>query len=85
MPRKNYTVDEVVNILRKKQDIAIIGNLITINSEGTSIGNKSNGKLDFLTNHNGFTRRYLSSFDFNHYLTELRKQYGYKTDSRRDQ
>lgn len=74
--RKNYTVDEAVRILSKKNDVRIHGWFVdiltdkTLNKEGKTIdnpekrhdlGNGSWGKIDFLTKHAGFHIRYVST------------------------
>lgn len=52
MARKNYSVDEVIRSLQRKQGIIINtkDNTIKISKSQSSLGNGSWGKLDFLTN-----------------------------------
>lgn len=74
--RKNYTVDEAVRSLEKKNDVRIHGWFVDIltdkilNKDGQTIpnpekrndlGNGSWGKIDFLTKHAGFHIRYVGT------------------------
>jgi len=68
--KKTYTVDEVLRFFRTKRDVQIKGNKIFILSDQVwdkkkgemvdnqrkhnDLGNGSWGRLDFLTNHNGY-------------------------------
>lgn len=58
MSRKQYTQDEVIRILNRKQDCKIDSNrrLLTINKSKpvNDLGNGSWGKIDFLTRICGF-------------------------------
>lgn len=56
-----YDFHTVIQQLRKKSDILAIdmaNKTITINRKPTTLGNGSWGKLDYLTNHNGFVLIY---------------------------
>ena len=59
MARKNYTIDEVLRALNKKNDCLIsetdkIVFILTGKSKKNDLGNKSWGKIDFLVNCCGF-------------------------------
>lgn len=67
MARKNYTVDEVLRDLSKKKDVRVNGGTIEVLMPGSNkrqhdIGNGTNGKIDFLVNHNNYKRYYVSKF-----------------------
>ncbi len=67
MERKNrgYTEDQVLNALRRKNDIRVVGKQVQeLNSDKAKgdIGNKTRGKIDFLLNYCGYTHFYVSEF-----------------------
>lgn len=51
---KNYDEAICVKALNKKSDCEISGSIINVLIEGTSLGNGSWGKIDFLTKHCGY-------------------------------
>lgn len=51
---KNYTVSKVLSDLNGFGGVSIEGKKITV-SENSGLGKNSWGKVDFLTNHNGYT------------------------------
>ena len=55
MARKNYSEDEVLRSLSKKNSINInrVSKTLTVNTTG-DLGNGSWGKIDFLTNYCGY-------------------------------
>lgn len=66
MARKNYQIDEVLRSLSKKNDCRIMTDrtvrILTGNGRKNDLGNGSWGKIDFLTNHCGFTLIYMGSW-----------------------
>lgn len=65
MTRK-HTVDEVVRTLSKKKDCKIDVKLKVIEilskNQSNDLGNGSWGKIDFLVNHNGWTKVFVEDF-----------------------
>lgn len=52
--KQGYSEDEVIRILRKKKSISFINKTIEVFKFADDLGNKSWGKIDFLTNHCGY-------------------------------
>lgn len=81
MARKNYTIDEVLEALKLKNDVKIVGKTIfilkptSVKIEGgklvknlnhlrkDDLGNKSWGKIDFLSKYCGYNKQYIQDFD----------------------
>ena len=66
MARK-HKVDEVIRSLSKKKDCKIDGTVIyilngNITPKQNDLGNGSNGRIDFLVNHQGYTKISVSEF-----------------------
>jgi len=61
---RNYVEHEVVNQLKKKNDLRIVNKTIKIlNQNGKGdIGIRSKGKIDFLTKYCGYQKSFVSSF-----------------------
>ena len=61
---RNYVEHEVVNQLKKKNDLRIVNKTIKIlNQNGKGdIGIRSKGKIDFLTKYCGYQKLFVSSF-----------------------
>lgn len=66
MARKNYQIDEVLRSLTKKNDCMIMSDItvrvLTGSGRKNDLGNGSWGKIDYLTNHCGFTLIRTSKF-----------------------
>lgn len=65
MPRKQHNLDEVIRSLSKKYDVKIIGNtvyLLTGKNKIHDLGNRSHGKIDFLTRHQGYDKLYTETY-----------------------
>ena len=70
--KKMHNVDEVIRSLSKKRDCKVFpsGNINSVNkvveilypAENNDLGNGSWGKIDFLVNHNGYSKRFVSKF-----------------------
>lgn len=60
---RNYTEHEVVNALKKKQDLRIIGKQVQelINGRG-DVGIRSRGKIDFLVHYCGYIHFFVADF-----------------------
>lgn len=61
----NYEEKEVVAQLKKKHDLRIEGRMIqelTRKFSKGDVGNKSNGKIDYLTRYCGYTHVFVDSF-----------------------
>lgn len=64
MARK-YNVDEVLRSLSKKSDCKVQGNTIKVLSgkgQKNDLGNKSWGKIDYLTNYCGYRQIFVSEW-----------------------
>ena len=59
--RKDYQIDEVLKILGRNNEIKVVKRDINI-LIGSTIGNGTWGKLDFLTGYQGYQIKYVSSF-----------------------
>ena len=67
MARKNYTIDEVLRALNKKNDCLIsetdkIVFVLIGRGKKNDLGNKSWGKIDFLTRYCNFTLNEVEEF-----------------------
>jgi len=68
--RKDYNVDEVLSLLRRKHDCRVTGKRVEIlNGQGekpanrqNDLGNGTHGKIDYLVNHCGYSRSYVGKF-----------------------
>ena len=63
--KKNYEEQAVVNKLNEKQDISIRGKVIEcmkMPHAKCDVGIHSKGKIDFLTNHCGYTLNFVTKF-----------------------
>ena len=60
---KGYTEDGVLNDLRKKADLRVVGMQIQEIKDGKGdVGNGTRGKIDFLTKFCGYTHFYVKDF-----------------------
>lgn len=69
MARKHYKEDEVLQSLKKKHDVRIIGDTIWVlngksknHPAANDLGNKSWGKIDFLVNYCGYSQYFCYAF-----------------------
>jgi hypothetical protein len=64
---RKHSMDEVLRDLRKKKDVLVRGNSIEVlngfkTKREFDLGNKTWGKIDFLTNHCGYKVFHVSEF-----------------------
>lgn len=60
---RNYNEDEVLQALRRKSDLRVVGKQIQELREGKGdIGNGTRGKIDFLTKYCGYSHFYVKDF-----------------------
>jgi hypothetical protein len=65
---KTHNVDEVTRVLNKKRDVKIDSRNKTVyllddpKKKSSDIGTRSWGKIDYLTNHAGYARLYVSDY-----------------------
>jgi len=65
---KTHNVDEVIISLSKKRDVKVDSRNKTVyllndpKKKSSDIGNRSWGKIDYLTNHAGYARLYVSDY-----------------------